>query len=166
MEGQIEELQQANTKKYLLPTAVSALIVFAAIGFYLYKSNVNDEKAIVEQSLSGQTQVQESSSPIVSKAVYRNGVYTQTGNYVSPGGPREVNVTITLTDGAITEATAQGTATDATSKRFQGEFVANFKSQVVGKNINEVVLTKVSGSSLTPKGFNDALDKIKAAAKA
>ena len=36
---------------------------------------------------------------------------------------------------------------------------------VVGKNIDEVAITKVAGSSLTPKGFTDALEKIKADAK-
>jgi hypothetical protein len=36
---------------------------------------------------------------------------------------------------------------------------------VVGKNISELQLTKVSGSSLTPQGFMDALEKIKAEAQ-
>jgi hypothetical protein len=42
---------------------------------------------------------------------------------------------------------------------------ADYKQYVVGKKIDEVQLTKVSGSSLTPQGFNDALAKIKAEAK-
>ncbi len=37
---------------------------------------------------------------------------------------------------------------------------------VVGKKIDEVQLTKVAGSSLTPKGFMDALEKVKTEAKA
>lgn len=60
----------------------------------------------------------------------------------------------------------EGLATDPNSKRFQGEFADGYKAQVIGKPIAEVFLTKVSGSSLTPKGFNDAVEKIKSEAKA
>ena len=42
----------------------------------------------------------------------------------------------------------------------------NVKTLVVGKKITDVKLDKVSGSSLTPKGFNDALEQIKTLAKA
>jgi hypothetical protein len=35
----------------------------------------------------------------------------------------------------------------------------------VGKNINDLKLTKIAGSSLTPMGFNDAVAKIKMKAK-
>jgi hypothetical protein len=36
---------------------------------------------------------------------------------------------------------------------------------VVGKNIDEVNLGKVSGSSLTPIGFNNAIEDIRSQAK-
>ena len=34
-------------------------------------------------------------------------------------------------------------------------------ADIAAKNINEVKLDKISGSSLTPQGFNNALEKIK-----
>lgn len=163
MEGQIQNPTSNGVTKFILPTTIAALIVFAAIGFYIYRQNKSNDAAISPSRVMMPNQNQMGPKMMQARQ-YRNGTYSVTGNYVSPGGPREVNVMLTLVDGVINEVSAQGTATDATSKRFQGEFVANFKPQVIGKNISEIVLTKVSGSSLTPKGFNDALEKIKAEA--
>lgn len=160
-----EEIQntQSSAQKFIVPTIVAALIVFAVIGYYLYSSNNSTgqkQEAMKPQGSATQVEPPVAASPEKVSA-YKNGTYKVTGNYVSPGGPREVGVTLTLADGVITEAAAEVLATDATSKRFQGEFVDNFKPMVVGKNIDEVILSKVSGSSLTPKGFNDAVAKIK-----
>ncbi len=98
-------------------------------------------------------------------AMYQDGVYEMVGEYVSPGGPETVGVTITLANGVITDANVEVLATRPASVDKQTDFAANYKPMVIGKNIDEVVLTKVSGSSLTPKGFNDALEKIKQQAK-
>lgn len=100
------------------------------------------------------------------KSIYKDGTYTATGGYVSPGGPDTVNVSVTLANGIITDATVVSGANDSTSSHYQGIFIANFKPLVVGKNIDDVALSKVSGSSLTSGGFNQALTKIKAEASA
>jgi uncharacterized protein with FMN-binding domain len=102
----------------------------------------------------------------LSTSPYKDGTYSATGSYVSPGGPDNVNVSVTLADGIITDATVTSGANDPTSAHYQGIFIANYKPLVVGKNIDDVVLSKVSGSSLTSGGFNDALTKIKAEASA
>lgn len=100
-----------------------------------------------------------------STGTYKDGTYESKGQYVSPAGPEEIDVTVTLKDNVITDAVVVSEATARNSVRFQGKFVDGFKPFVIGKNINEVHLTQVSGSSLTPKGFDDALEKIKAQAK-
>lgn len=100
-----------------------------------------------------------------SQEVYKNGTYEATGNYTSPGGDEEIKVSITLSNGVITDASVTPMATRPNSVEFQGKFKDNFKPLVVGKKIDEVSLMKVSGSSLTPKGFNEALTEIKAEAK-
>lgn len=162
----MEEQMQNSSRgmsKVILPTVIVALIVFAAIGFYLYRSG-KGENELTESSSDEtveQTQIPSPSAFVQTNGVYKNGTYSVVGNYVSPGGPRELKVTVTLAGNVITSAEVQGTATDATTKRFQGEFVGNFKPQVIGKNINEVNLVKVAGSSLSPIGFNDAIAKIK-----
>jgi hypothetical protein len=70
-------------------------------------------------------------------------------------------VTLTLKDDIITAVTVTSNATRPMSMRMQGMFISGCQAVVVGKNIDDVHLTNVSGSSLTPKGFNDALTKIK-----
>jgi uncharacterized protein with FMN-binding domain len=99
-------------------------------------------------------------------ASYKDGTYTATGNYTSPGGAESIEVTVTLADGVITDASVVSDAFRPESKMMQGQFISGFKAQVVGKKITDVKLTKVSGSSLTPKGWNDAIAKIQAQAQA
>lgn len=171
MEGEIQEkipeqVQNPSSpmSKFIIPTTILALIVFAAIGFYVYQSN-NNAGGSLQSSPEAVRQSQTPAESTSAQSAYKNGSYSVAGEYVSPGGPRKINVTLTLEGDVITEATAEATATDATSKRFQGEFVDGFGPMVIGKNIEEVSLTKVAGSSLTPKGFNDALEKIKVEAK-
>ncbi len=98
-------------------------------------------------------------------ASYKDGTYEEIGNYTSPNGKEEVDVTITLKDGIVASAEFTGKATHEISKKMQGQFKEGFKEEVVGKSINDVALTVVNGSSLTPKGFMDALNKIKQEAK-
>lgn len=92
---------------------------------------------------------------------YKDGTYTATGDYQSPSQAEQITITVTLKNGVITDTSATNGAPDPTSQKFQNQFISGYKQQVVGKNINDVTLSRVSGSSLTPTGFNDALSKIK-----
>lgn len=96
---------------------------------------------------------------------YRNGTFFAAGNYLSPGGLEEVDVNLVLADDIITSAEVVAKATSPTSKFFQDDFVAHYQPFVAGKSIADLHLTKISGSSLTPQGFNDALEKIKTQAQ-
>ncbi len=155
--------QNNSMMKFVLPAAVVAIIAVAVIFFYTsQKSSTVPAGAVSDQVTLAPT----GSAPMMSKKIYKDGTYTVVGSYVSPGGPREVNVSVTLKGDIIADSTFEGLATDATSKRFQTEFATGYKQLVVGKKIDEVQLTKVAGSSLTPKGFTDALEKVKAEAKA
>lgn len=98
-------------------------------------------------------------------ATYKNGTYSANGSYVSPGGAELIGVNVTVANGIITDVQVTPKATLPISQKFQKLFADNYKQYVVGKNINEVNLTKIAGSSLTPKGFVDALAKIKAQAQ-
>lgn len=92
---------------------------------------------------------------------YKDGTYEATGNYTSPAQEEEVDITITVENGVVTAATFDGKATNPTSMKMQGLFSEGFEEEVVGKPINEIDLTVVNGSSLTPKGFMDALEQVK-----
>lgn len=98
-------------------------------------------------------------------SIYKDGTYSVTGNYISPGGSESVGVTLTLNNGKIIDSIVTPEATRNESKRWQNVFVENYKQYVIGKNIDEVKLDRVSGSSLTSGGFNDALSKIRNEAK-
>lgn len=147
--------------KYVIPAAV-VILIFIVIGAFYLNNSQNPETIMTPNT---ETQMQQGTETTENMSPYANGTYNADGNYVSPGGPRDVGVVVVLDNGVITDATFEGRATDAPSIRFQKEFADNYKSMVVGKNIDEVELTKVSGSSLTPKGFIDALEQIKTQAQ-
>ncbi len=104
-------------------------------------------------------------TPVADSRKYKDGTYSATGNYVSPNGPESVNVTLIIKNDIITSATFKGNGTNPTTMKMQALFSAGFSGYVVGKKLDEVSLTTVNGSSLTPKGFTDALSKIKLQAR-
>jgi hypothetical protein len=113
------------------------------------------------------TQAATSAAPAAANtSTYQDGTYTATGTYTSPGGTEEVTITLTIADDVITAATAEGGATRPPSSQYQGEFVDNFAALIIGKDIADVSLDKVAGSSLTSGGFNAAVETIKTDAQA
>jgi len=92
---------------------------------------------------------------------YTDGTYTESGTYQAPSGTETVDVTVTLAGGVITDLTVVGEATDPQAKLHQGEFISGINAIVVGKNIDEISVDKVGGSSLTSGGFNAAIEAIK-----
>lgn len=77
-----------------------------------------------------------------------------------------MTITLTIADDVITAATAEGGATTPPSSQYQSEFVNNFAALIIGKDIDDVSLDKVAGSSLTSGGFNEAVETIKSQAQA
>ncbi|MFM2414424.1 MAG: hypothetical protein RI911_117 [Candidatus Parcubacteria bacterium] len=115
--------------------------------------NEGEAMEIIEEEVMPATQGMDSS--------YNDGTYTTQGDYTSPAGPEVITVKVTLKDGKIVDSVVTGTSTNDVTKKFMAGFAQNHKALVVGKSIDEVNLTVVSGSSLTPKGFNAALEAIK-----
>ena len=97
---------------------------------------------------------------------YTDGTYTETGNYTSPSGAEQVDATLTLESNVVTDVSVIGFGENPNSRQFQGEFIGGIAAEVVGKNIDELSVDKVAGSSLTSGGFNKAVDAIKADALA
>ena len=105
-------------------------------------------------------------APVVAASVYRDGTYSATGSYNSPGGEDQVAVTLTVANDIVTSVSAIPKTQDRTSARYQAMFVSGYKQYVVGKDLSSVHVGIVSGSSLTGIGFNAAIAKIEAEAKA
>lgn len=99
-------------------------------------------------------------------ATYADGTYTEAGSYTAPSGSETISVTITLKGDIIESVEVVGEATDPQAKLHQGEFISGISGVVVGKNIDEIQVDKVGGSSLTGNGFNAAVEAIKADAAA
>ncbi|WP_254703285.1 FMN-binding protein [Pseudarthrobacter sp. C4D7] len=100
-----------------------------------------------------------------SGATYKDGTYSADGNYVSPNGTETVGVQLTLAAGKVSDVKITQHPSNPNTRKFQGQFAGGIAAQVVGKNIDELNVQKVSGSSLTSGGFNQALAKIKAEAQ-
>ncbi len=100
----------------------------------------------------------------ISAPSYKDGTYTVLTKYNSPAGPEEMGLTVVLKNNIITDTTFEVRAAAKRSIQYQEAFAANYKTMVVGKDINTVHLDKVAGASLTPIGFNDAIAKIEAQA--
>lgn len=108
------------------------------------------------RSTGGQT----SSPPPDSAAPrYTDGTFQADGIY--GGGPSSIGVSVTLAADVITAVEVTTHATNPTSLDYQQRFAAAAPDAVVGRPIDEVELNRIAGSSSTPDGFNDALDKIK-----
>lgn len=163
MDQQKTEAEEKKPNYMIIGILALALVAVIAGGamFMSSQNNANTNSSPTPQQAMEQTP----SSSTTAKSPYKNGEYNAMGDYQSPGGAEQIDVTLTLEDGMVKEVEVVPQATRPISKTKQADFAANYKEFVVGKNIDEVLLTKVSGSSLTPKGFNDAIEKIKVEAK-
>lgn len=157
------EPKSSNTGK-IIGIAVVAIVVLAIIGFvitaYKPKSSSNAESAATSPSNNETNTVQ------TATATYKDGTYTADGNYTSPGGDEMINVKLTVKDNTVTDVTVTGNTRNATDTTYQNKFIGGVKQVVVGKKLSGLKLDRVSGSSLTPQGFNDAVSKIQTQAKA
>lgn len=157
-----------NTGKYVGLAAVVLALLLAGY-FMLAKPEMPTDATVptTEENPTGEEGTPTSTLPVETPtARYKDGEYTAVGNYVSPGGPEAITVTLTLKNDVVTAATVKNNPQNPTTQQFQGKFLSGYNALVVGKSLDAVALSKVSGSSLTPKGWNDAVTKIKAQAEA
>lgn len=156
--------ESTNNKNPNSLIAVGAIVVVIIVATILIASRSplgnNDSNS---QSMTDErnTVTNESGDSMMTESSYKDGSYTANGNYTSPAGEEEVEVSVTLEDGVIVATETTPLTENSTSIRYQTLFADNYAERVVGKNIDEVELDVVSGSSLTPKGFSEALEEIK-----
>ena len=96
----------------------------------------------------------------------KDGTYSATGNYQSPGGASAVAVTVTLKSGTITAVTVAPKAENPTARQYEAQFASGIGAVAVGKPIEGLNVGAVSGSSLTGQGFEKALAAIRSKAAA
>ncbi|RWZ68583.1 hypothetical protein ELQ92_05110 [Labedella populi] len=119
-----------------------------------------DSTGAVEDTDTGSAAEGSSAAP-GSSASYADGEYTAEGDYATPGGQESVTVTVMLEDGAVSALEVEGSGGSPNTQRYQGEFIDNIEAEVVGKDIDDLEVSKVAGSSLTSGGFMSAIETIK-----
>jgi uncharacterized protein with FMN-binding domain len=163
----MEETKKSSAFMWAVVVVIIALLAYGGYA-YLKKEPSNtteDTTNSVSTVPTGQDNGNVGPSDTVNGTTYKDGTYTALGDYTSPGGAEQIKVTVTLKDDIITDATVVSLATRPETKLNQNKFISGFKAQVIGKKITDVVLSKVSGSSLTPGGWNNAISKIEAQAQ-
>ena len=96
----------------------------------------------------------------------KDGSYTATGDYTSPGGPSAVEVTVALKSGDIASVEVVPKAENPTARQYESQFASGVGAVAVGKPIEGLKVGTVSGSSLTSAGFEKALAAIRSKAAA
>lgn len=96
---------------------------------------------------------------------FANGTYTANGSYNAPSGNETIRVQITVFNDEITASTVTALSSNGTTLTYQNDFRDTHGPQVIGVKLDLVNLGKVSISSLTPIGFNNAVNAIEAAAR-
>lgn len=141
------------------------LIVLVLISFFSFRlKNSPTDSNLAESDSQNLSPAVNEPAPIIQR--YRDGIYRAEGSYTSPAQPETISLEIVLHNDTVTAATFFENSTHPTSLLMQGKFKEGFAAEVVGRPLDEINLTVVNGSSLTPKGFMDALMKIKLAAGA
>jgi uncharacterized protein with FMN-binding domain len=144
-------------RRKTLRSAIIAISVAAATA-----GCATTDAEVTTSSSASNTSVVVPGSPSSRRSRYADGTYTAIGQYGSL--PSSIGVSVTLVDDVITAVTVTPQATDPTSLDYQTRFARAIPTLVVGRNIDEVNLSKVAGSSGTPDGFNAAIQRIKAQA--
>lgn len=107
-----------------------------------------------------------SDSGSTTSSTYVDGTYTADGSYSTPESVETISVIVTLEDDIITSVEVTGDPSVRESEEYQGKFIGGISDAVVGKDIDEISVSRVAGSSLTSGGFNNAIEQIKAEAAA
>jgi hypothetical protein len=101
--------------------------------------------------------------PAVVPQASGNGTFKADGEYLTPARTRQtVEVTLTLEAGVVTDSvvTFDGKAVGQSSNDNQARFADAYKTEVIGKSLSEISLSRVGGASLTSRTFNEAVAKI------
>jgi uncharacterized protein with FMN-binding domain len=163
----MEETKKTTYTPAIIGILVIVLLAAVAVALNQPKSStsVATDSTTASQSTDSATPAA-SDSTAASTGSYKDGSFTASASYSTPESTETIAVTITLKDGKVSTASVSQTPQDRESREYQQQFADNYKSEVIGKDIASIKLSKVAGSSLTSNGFNDALDSIEQQAQA
>jgi hypothetical protein len=149
-----------------MPYIIALLaIVVIGVGFTLFQTKNNDsaQVALTEETITLKE------APIVTDtaatADYEDGTYQSQVKYQTPARAEyDMDISLTLVKDIVTDAKvtySNGAEKDPNAAKFE----AAYKTEVIGKDIDTLNLSRVGGASLTTAAFNNALVNIKTDAK-
>ncbi len=157
-------------KQIAISAGIVVVIALTIIGVVAFSNKKSDTTASTTSTNQAATSTASDSTTTATTATtgsFKAGTYEATGSYTNPGGSSDINISVTIDGtGTITATEATEGTSNRESQEYQQKFISGYKSQVVGKKITDVQLSRVSGSSLTSKGFNDAIAQIEKKAQA
>ena len=165
IKGHRMEPRPGINKKLVAFIGLLVIVVAVTVGPATFSSNNASHTASSATASHAPGPMSGASSGATATA-YKDGKYTAQSSYNTPGGIESVTVNLTLAHGAITDSRVTTTGDNPTGRMYQARFIAGYKSLVTGVNIADLQLAKVSGSSLTPSGFNNAVEQIRIQSKA
>ncbi len=159
-------MSQQNKAKIVGLVVVALLATGATTGVVLINNKHNGSSSLSGITSSLSTLSTTSTIPSHSTSIYKNGNYTAWGSFDTPDGTEQIGVTVQLSNNNITSVSVDDSSIySGTSFAYTERFISGLNLVVVGKNIDTVNVGRISGASLTPIGFNAALDAIKSQAK-
>jgi len=97
----------------------------------------------------------------VNESPYADGTYSGTNVYNTPAGDHTLTVNLTLQNGIIIAAETVHDDLAGLSTEIAARFDSEYASEVIGKQLDEISLSRVGGASLTTRAFNEAVAEIK-----
>jgi hypothetical protein len=95
---------------------------------------------------------------------FADGTYTVDAGYRAPSGQESIQVTLTIANGSVTDVTSSAGSTDREAAQFQRRFASAIRTEVVGRDLATLSVSRVAGASLTAHAFDAALDQIRSQA--
>lgn len=155
------EQSHGNKKAKLIAWLVVIAAVVLIYTFVSARSSNEDASSSSNDGITMPVDDTSRQSAASNSAVYEDGIYTASSSYNSPGGIEDITVSITLKDGVVADSSVKQEPNEPQAEHYQAEFRENYKPRVIGKKLDDISLSRVSGSSLTSEGFNKAIEKIK-----
>jgi uncharacterized protein with FMN-binding domain len=146
-------------------TAVIAISVLIAVLIVVGAIAIGQKKSTDPAASDGAASTSASPASTTQASSYKDGTYSASGAYLSPGGDEKIDVTMTVKDNTIADSSVNQVPSTHDAELYQKKFKDNFLPLVIGKKLNDISLSHVSGSSLTSGGFNKAVEQIRQHAK-
>lgn len=126
----------------------------------------NNQTATTPPPIQTKPATESNPKPVENTTVYDylDGTYNSQISYRTPEGNYSMNVTLTVMNDMVKTANTvfdSRTARDSYTKKFS----KSYTTQVTGKDIDNINLSRVGGASLTSEAFNKAVADIKNQAK-